>query len=371
MFTTGKFSSLLITSCLLMSPMFAKKVAQDPELSNLGISASQYAALTKFINTKTNGKIARYNKHTYGLSHTIEYDAETDKYFIVLEGAGVYLDRGMKKVVSKALCVDGYNTSIVARAEQTQEMNRELAITKEFQGRPGLFKTLGICHHQNFDTQYHTIYSKLYQPGSLQKIFQKNYKLTFYETVRIARNIAKGLKTLHAKGVVHRDLGIKNYLINIPKGKPGRRKIVACIADFGRAELAKNIIPDARVQGNTTYMAPEGHFYQNLTKDSYAPLDIFALGCVFYRLYYGKKAPWQDTNYVKKDPRPIKARVREHKARIKAVTETRRKVLGQMKQRTPKQEFEYIILKMLHTAAKKRLTAAKLYKKIDDVYRQL
>ena len=338
------------------------KATRNTKLKNLGISKGEFISLTHYINTIADDKTCRYDKKDTGLSHTIEYDRDTRKYFIVLQGDGVYLDRGAKKTVSKALCYKKNGGFVVARAEQTIEMDRELRFTKKFRGKPGLFKTLGICHHQEGDTQYHTIYSQLYQPGSLQAIFRKDYRLSFYEKVRIAHSITKGLYTMHKKGVVHRDLGIKNYLINIPKGKPGRRQIEACIADFGRTQKASTVISDPRLQGNTTYMAPEGHFFKKLTKNAHARLDVFAVGCVFYRLFYDKKGSWQNKNYVMRDPRPVSVKYREHKRRVIQATAKRREQLRKQQNRSPKAEFEYLILRMLHTDPKKRVDAHTAYR---------
>lgn len=346
----------------------AIKATKNTDLQNLGITRREFLAISHFIQTSTDGYTTHYRKQDTGLSHTVEYDADTKKYFIVLEGKGVYLDRGAKKTVSKALCYSRNGATVVARAEQTMEMDKELYYTRLLQGKPGLFKTLGICHHKKAGIQYHTIYSKLYEPGSLQAIFKNNYNLTLYEKARIALGISRGLNTLHSKGIVHRDLGIKNYLITIPEGKPGKRKINACIADFGRTEPASETVPSARLQGNTTYMAPEGHRFENLTEGDHYKIDVFAVGCVFYRLFYEKKAPWQDTNYVIKDPRPIDVRQAEHKTRVITDTATRRFFLGSKTKRTPKQEFEYTILRMLDTNPDTRINAAELHAAIKEIF---
>lgn len=347
------------------------KATRNTKLKNLGITKAEFISLTHYINTIADDKTCRYSKKETGLSHTIEYDRNTKKYFIVLEGDEVYIDSGMKKTVSKALCYEKSGGLVVARAEQTIEMDRELGITKKFRGKPGLFKTLGICQHEEAGVQYNTIYSQLYSPGSLVEIFRKDYNLSLYEKVLIAHNIAKGLDTLHKQGFVHRDLGVKNYLINIPKGKPGRRQIEACIADFGRTQKASTVIPDPRLQGNTTYMAPEGHFFQRLTKNSHARLDIFAVGCVFYRLFYDKKPSWQYKNYVTKDPRPVSVKYQEHKSRVISATAKRREQLRKQKNRSAKAEFEYIILRMLHTDPKKRVNAHTVYRTLARISEQV
>jgi serine/threonine protein kinase len=325
----------------------------------LGITRGEFLAIAHFINTIADARCCRYEKRNTGLSHTIEYDPPSKRYFIVLEGDSVYLDRGAKKIVSKAICYKNNKAKIVARAEQSIEMERELSITKRFSGKPGFFKALGFSEHMQDGVQYHTIYSKLYVPGSLQKIVRKNYHLTFAEKVCIAKNIAKGLKTLHSQGYVHRDLGIKNYLINIPKGRPGKRKIEACIADFGRTQQELIVVPSARLQGNTTYMAPEGHFYEMPGIDYYK-LDVFAVGCVFYRLFYGRKPVWQEKSYIR-DPRPADVRHEEHLQTLLQATELRRNFLSWQSAHSPKEAFEYIILCMLDTDPQTRVNAEEVY----------
>ncbi|MBS0634361.1 MAG: protein kinase [Verrucomicrobia bacterium] len=338
---------------------------QATELTN-----EQFRQISNFIKYQTDPEICYYPKEKTGLSHTFEYDPSTKRHFIVLDGEDAYLASGKKKTVSKALMLKKGGVELVARGEQTLEMDTELRITKQFRGFKGLFQTFGICHHEENGQQYHTIYSKLYVPGSLKQVYNHNYTLTFYETLRAARNIARGLTTLHKRGIVHRDLGIKNYLINIPEGEPGRRKIEACIADFGRAEHTASVVSDKRVQGNTTYMAPEGHFYQELTRNSHKRLDVFALGCIYYRLFYGKKGKWQRKNYVSRDPRPIVERYEEHKLLIKKGTLKRRKQLENMQYRTNRQDFEYLILQMLSTKPSKRPTAEQVFKRLDKIYKR-
>ncbi len=350
----------------------ATNATKKSRLEKLGITKGQFLSIAYFIETQTNGHRTHYNKRDTGLSHTVEYDHKTNQYFIVLEGSGVYLDHGAKKTVSKALCYKPDGAIVVARAEQTIEMDRELEMTKRLRGKPGLFKTLGICHHHDeTGIQYHTIYSKLYVPGSIQALVRKDYKLSLYEKARVAFGISLGLKTLHERGIVHRDLGIKNYLCSVPKGKPGRRKITACIADFGRTEFAKDTVPSERLQGNTTYIAPEGHFFETLTEEDHYKLDVFAVGCVLYRIFYNKKAPWQDKSYVLKDPRPKEMRHREHLERVIGATAFRRNFLAQLPARSTKQEFEYTILRMLDTDPEDRITATEIHKAFKTIYENL
>ncbi len=336
--------------------------------NSFGITKAELLSCLHYINTIADYRGTYFPKEQTNLSHTIEYDPNSDRYFIVLEGEGVYIGKGMKKVVSKALSYDGKRVQVVARAEQTIEMDRELAITKTFGGRTGLFKTVGFGQHEEDGIPHYTIYSELYVPGSLQNVFKKKHKLTLHEKITIAYDIAKGLRTLHHYGIVHRDLGVKNYLVNIEKGKPGRRYVTACIADFGRAkDVAEVDALDKRLQGNTTYMAPEGHHFSETNPIDHYKMDVFAFGCVLYRLFYGIKAPWQDRSYVN-DTRPLFIRHSEHADRVMEATEERRVYLAKKYRLSRKERFEYLILQMLDVDPDARPSAKKLYNKLTELY---
>ena len=82
-------------------------------------------------------------------------------------------------------------------------------------------------------------------------MFDKRYELSLYEQVYAAMNILKGLKALHKQAIVHRDLGARNYLIHIPKGKPAKRKLKQHQPDqrqFKRGQSAKRQLAGSQTQ---------------------------------------------------------------------------------------------------------------------------
>lgn len=110
--------------------------------------------------------------------------------------------------------------------------------------------------------------------------------LTLQRVLSIGRQIAEGLATAHAKGVIHRDLKAENVMITAE----GRAKIL----DFG---LAKRLGPTTKdptlsihgkVMGTSYAMSPEQA--QGLTVD--ARSDLFSLGALLYELATGE-APFR------------------------------------------------------------------------------
>ena len=99
--------------------------------------------------------------------------------------------------------------------------------------------------------------------------------------VRIAREVAAGLASAHAAGLLHRDIKPGNILLEAPKGR-------VKILDFG---LAAPFAPDdckltqtGLVVGTPAYMSPEQARCWKLDHRS----DLFSLGVVLYQLCTGE-----------------------------------------------------------------------------------
>jgi serine/threonine protein kinase len=347
------------------------------ENKNLDLSKEGLLETVNFIETKLPELVAQkkhyFSKDSTGLPYSIEYDLDLHTCFIILEGENAYLGRGKKKVVYKAINYKPNDSTIVARAEDCTRNVTELNHTKNMNGAEGMFETVGFGRRKENGKRYATIYARLYNKGSLENAFRQGVKLSNYEKMKVALNILKGLESLHTAGLVHRDLGAKNYLIDVPKGKPGKRDVVAVIADLGRTSVAADSA-GTRVQANTSCTAPEGLYLDKLKGEDYYKTDIFAVGCLFYRLFYGPKAPWQDFSYVKDVKTPVAKRFHTLSHRVKAHTVPQRKKLVKLHQTeklSPVQKFEYLILQMLHTSPEKRKTAHELRVKMEKIFAEM
>jgi len=95
----------------------------------------------------------------------------------------------------------------------------------------------------------------------------------------IMLQVAAGMATVHAAGLVHRDIKPGNIHVT-PQG-------VAKIMDFGLVRLTdSNMTRTGMVMGSPAYMAPE----QLRGDRADARCDVFALGAVFYELLSGRRA---------------------------------------------------------------------------------
>lgn len=360
--------------CNNQSLIYAIKTTKKVKERIAFVSVRDFLQAALFIETRLQDYIEQEQyylpKDTTGLSYALEYDPTTRAHFIILEGKEAELGSGKMKVVTKAIYYTHKNPKLVARAEQTSPMDKELEITKLTANFPGMFETLGFGSHYEGNTLHTTIYSKLYNPGSLEVMYESGQRLSLYEQVKVALNIVKGLEALHKAGIVHRDLGARNYLVHIPSGKKGRRDVVGCIADLGRADYIENVA-HSKVQGNTTYTAPEGIFLDKMTGESYYKSDVFAVGCVFYRLIHGRKGMWQNPHHVKDTFIPAKERYKMKVQLLEIATKSRRDMLKRKANRSNEEEFEYVVLGMLEAHPEKRESARSARIKMERLFERL
>lgn len=123
-------------------------------------------------------------------------------------------------------------------------------------------------------------------PGETLETRLKRPPLPDTATVlRWGREIAEGLQTAHAQGLVHRDIKPSNIWLEERTGLPARIKLL----DFGLARpmQADTLLTESGViVGTPSYMSPEQASGQALDARS----DLFSLGCVLYELCTGKVA---------------------------------------------------------------------------------
>ncbi|KAI8012868.1 Mitogen-activated protein kinase kinase kinase 1 [Camellia lanceoleosa] len=142
------------------------------------------------------------------------------------------------------------------------QLEQEIALLSQFQ-------------HENIVQYYGTdkdesklyIFLQLVTKGSLLKLYQK-YELRDSQVSSYTRQILHGLKYLHEKNVVHRDIKCANILVDAN----GSVKL----ADFGLAKVTK--LNDVKsCKGTPFWMAPEVVKRRNQGYGLAA--DIWSLGC--------------------------------------------------------------------------------------------
>ncbi|MDB6081153.1 MAG: serine/threonine protein kinase [Chlamydiia bacterium] len=344
-------------------------VAFKEKRSGLGISTGSFLQTALFIETS----LPRYTSHnrTYltrretGLSHNIEYDPHTHSAFIVINGVrSAYLGKGARKTVYKSVLYNPTQPQIVARAEQQGKMDRELKISRRLRGAKGVCSMKGFGEHKKKGRQCTTIYTKLYNSGSLKSAFLNNEHFSLFEKMKIALGILEGLESMHKRGIIHRDLAAQNVFLNIPTGNSGNRMIEAVVADFGWSNyVSKN--SHEKAQANIKNSAPEGIFYQKLKGSDYFATDIYAAGLVLYHLQYEKKASWKENYNTSGSP---KSNYKKLVHTVKRDIQSKQQKLSRVKvagKNAIKKNFEQLILRMISINPKRRGSAPQLRAQVE------
>ena len=308
----------------------------------------------------------------------LQWDPEMKRLIIHLEKIGVPpIGEGRSKVVTKSVLYNRWYPCVLAHGVTTHDVETEVYAMRKLRGLPGLIQAAALLTHKDNHSEKTVtgIVTPIYNCGSLES-FLKKYRtsLTLKERIHIAHDLITGLASMHEQGFVHRDLGTRNHFVHMVKSKGNGRKIIAVVADMGRA-LPSSDADGHYVQGNCQYLCPEGFFQKKMKGNDYYASDVFALGCVFWQLLFDKFPTWSLPRYFKQESMPIKKRYRAHLSSLKQTRKPYLSILKGRKGHGPhhdsKTKFLALILKMTSPNPKARGTAQELKTKFDDLVKEI
>ncbi|CAG8658492.1 10643_t:CDS:2 [Cetraspora pellucida] len=192
----------------------------------------------------------------------------------------IYLSEGGFSKIYKATCVNGIRTEWNSRKRRFAEaiinatvvlkcLNSSEAISHDFlnelknyfQCSDGYYilQYYGITQHP--ETKDYMIAMAFAENGDLYNYISKNFlTISWKQKLGALRNIAWGLKTIHDKKIIHRDLHSGNILIhrdlhsgNILINNPRNVDFGVKIGDFGISKPANEITDTKEIYGNTTW----------------------------------------------------------------------------------------------------------------------
>lgn len=138
------------------------------------------------------------------------------------------------------------------------------------------------------ETEKHSFVAMEYlSGGTLDEYIEKNYPLSFQTILIIAEQVCSGLKEIHNKNIIHRDLKSQNIMFD--------EKGIIRIMDFGlsKSPLVSTMTSLGTVVGTLGYVAPEQVTNMNIDQRC----DIFSFGVVLYQMVT-KKLPFTGENEI-------------------------------------------------------------------------
>ena len=358
-----------ITKCKPLQAAIGATNALFSTNSNLGITRQEFLQTALYILT-TPPENSYLPQEITGLKDPLEYDPDTNQTFIILDRhKEAYVGRGSKKMVHKCILFDVKHPKVLARATQTLPINRELGMYRDLQGAPGVIQMHAFTLRTEGDTTHSTLYLDLYEPGSLRQILATKKRFSLREKAEIMAKLLHGVESFHSNGLVHLDLHIGNCLVSLSKDSKGNKTIATGIADLGRAmtlEQAKGV----RTQGATFFQPPEGWSKTHLEGKDYHQSDLYALGCVFYQLFYNKQPSWQG-EYLKNSSLTNDEKQQKLIQKLDAACKERRLELQAQKESkgclSCKKALELLVLEMVDVDPAKRGSTSTLRLRAEEI----
>lgn len=121
---------------------------------------------------------------------------------------------------------------------------------------------------------------------TLEEKLERSSALTVEQLRSWFQQICSALSCAHKHGIIHRDLKPENIFL-VPSGQAGGEQIIKII-DFGLAAITdasakQRLTAEGLAVGTVYYMSPE----QCMGEKSDARSDIYAVGCILYRVLAG------------------------------------------------------------------------------------
>ena len=155
-----------------------------------------------------------------------------------------------------------------------EQINREEKLTKLCNSENT------VNFYQRLETNKNIIFELEYCDYVLKEYFDEELSEDSELFKLVVISLAKALKTIHEKGVMHRDIKPQNIFV-LEKGKEPNKKKIIKLGDFGCSIFIKD--NNSEPIGTILYTAPE--ILKNIQYDE--KCDLWSLGVTLYELYFG------------------------------------------------------------------------------------
>ena len=190
---------------------------------------------------------------------------------IIGRGAFGKVNIGLNILTGRIVAIKSFNKKNIINESAKKKILYETNLMR------GLFHPSVTKILETFESEkYMLIIMEYISGGNLQSFVKKRRKLCEKTAKILFRQIIQGIKYIHSRGIVHRDIKLENILLDLNN--------IVKICDFGVGRLIKpnTILKDQC--GTPVYMAPEiikGEGYHGF------PVDIWSAGVALYIMLSG------------------------------------------------------------------------------------
>lgn len=365
--------SCLVFSCAFLSATSSKSAKKHALQATkairklpktVALSKSEILKMALFIEQKLPRELKRhktyFSRKNTRLARSIQVDPKNGKVYIHLREHGTRrIGQGTNKLVTNTIVYDRKKPELVAHAENAVVMHNEIQAIKDLAGKSGMYKVYSILERKK--TKQVTFISKLYDTNLQSFLLKKGKKISLRQKIRLASDIIRGVDSMHRRKYAHRDLSLKNYFVK-RIGKSYR----AVVGDLGRA-IKNGIGEDRGAQGGYGVNAPEGYSCHKLKGDDYLATDVYALGCVFWRILYNKKPVWYDEGIMKNHSIPVEMR----QARLIQLLNAYINAEKKKKSSSVHGKFKSVILEMIAPYPQNRPNASQVRKRLKYIWEKV
>ena len=218
-------------------------------------------------------KLSKYIKEYYKQNNCYpNTDLSFYKYGrIIGRGAFGKVNIGLNILTGRIVAIKSFNKKNIINESSKKKILYETNLMR------GLFHPSVTKILETFESEkYMLIIMEYISGGNLQNFVKKRRKLCEKTAKILFRQIIQGIKYIHSRGIVHRDIKLENILLDLNN--------IIKICDFGVGKLIKpnTILKDQC--GTPVYMAPEiikGEGYHGF------PVDIWSAGVALYIMLSG------------------------------------------------------------------------------------
>ena len=186
-------------------------------------------------------------------------------------GAFGKVNIGLNILTGRIVAIKSFNKQNISNEKAKKKILYETNLMRGLY-HPSVTKIL-----ETFETdKYMLIIMEYISGGNLQNFVKKRRKLCEKTAKILYRQLIQGIKYIHSKGIVHRDIKLENILLDLNN--------IVKICDFGVGKLTQKGQKLSDQCGTPVYMAPEiikGDGYEGF------PVDVWSSGVALYIMLSG------------------------------------------------------------------------------------